>query len=78
VRKLLTEIANAAMDAPLPWSRSARTYVTRVLPRGNWQDETGEIVQPVAPHFLPQIPDPDGHRLTRLDLAKWLVSPGTR
>jgi hypothetical protein len=49
--------------------------VTRVLARGNWQDESGEIVQPAAPHFLPQIPNPDNHRLTRLDLARWLVSP---
>jgi hypothetical protein len=46
-----------------------------VLPRGNWQDESGEIVQPAAPHFLPQVPNPDGRRLTRLDLARWLVSP---
>jgi hypothetical protein len=49
--------------------------LTRVLPRGNWQNETGEIVQPAAPHFLPQIPVPQGRRLTRLDLAHWLVSP---
>src|SRR5204862_1595981 len=49
--------------------------VTRVLPRGNWQDETGDVVQPAAPHFLPQIPNPDGRRLNRLDLARWLVSP---
>jgi hypothetical protein len=48
--------------------------VTRVLPRGNWQDENGEIVQPAVPHFLPQIADPEGQRLTRLDLANWLVS----
>ena len=48
--------------------------VTRVLPRGNWQNQNGEIVRPAAPHFLPQIPNPDGRRLTRLDLAKWLVS----
>jgi hypothetical protein len=47
---------------------------TRVLPRGNWQDETGEMVQPATPHFLPPIPDADGHRLSRLDLARWLVS----
>ncbi len=47
----------------------------RVLARGNWQDEKGEIVQPNVPHFLPQPPNPDSHRLTRLDLAKWLVSP---
>jgi hypothetical protein len=46
----------------------------RVLKRGNWQDETGEIVVPATPHFLPQLPNPDNRRLTRLDLAKWLVS----
>jgi hypothetical protein len=46
----------------------------RVLRRGNWQDESGDVVQPLVPHFLPQIPDPNGRRLTRLDLAKWLVS----
>ena len=51
-----------------------KPVLTRVLPRGNWQDETGDVVTPAVPHFLPQIPDPDGRRLTRLDLAKWLVS----
>lgn len=49
--------------------------VTRILARGNWQDESGEIVQPGVPHFLPQPPNPEGRRLTRLDLARWLVSP---
>ena len=44
----------------------------RVLPRGNWMDESGEIVEPQAPHFLKQIPIRNG-RLTRLDLASWLV-----
>jgi hypothetical protein len=47
--------------------------VTRVLPRGDWQNEKGEVVQPAVPHFLPQPDDPGGRRLTRLDLAKWLV-----
>ncbi|HEY3862976.1 MAG TPA: DUF1553 domain-containing protein [Verrucomicrobiae bacterium] len=46
----------------------------RVLTRGNWQDETGESVVPGVPHFLPQIPNPNGRRLTRLDLGRWLVS----
>jgi hypothetical protein len=46
----------------------------RVLARGNWQDDKGEIVEPGVPHFLPQIPNPGGRRLTRLDLAQWLVS----
>jgi hypothetical protein len=50
-------------------------FTIRVLPRGDWQNESGEIVQPVAPHALPQIPNPDGRRLSRLDLARWLVAP---
>ena len=48
--------------------------ITRVLPRGNWQNESGEMVQPAAPHFLPQPPNESGRRLTRLDLARWLTS----
>ncbi len=48
--------------------------VTRVLPRGNFLDESGPEVQPAVPHFLPQPPNPDGRRLNRLDLARWLVS----
>lgn len=46
----------------------------RVLPRGNWQDENGEVVKPTAPHFLSQIKAEGDRRLNRLDLAKWLAS----
>jgi hypothetical protein len=46
----------------------------RVLARGNWQDEKGDLVVPGVPHFLPQVPNPTGRRLTRLDLARWLVA----
>ena len=47
----------------------------RVLPRGNWQDESGAVVLPSSPSFLPgRIESAEGHRLTRLDLAKWIVS----
>jgi mono/diheme cytochrome c family protein len=45
----------------------------KILPRGNWQNETGEVVEPAVPHFLPQ-PDTGGKRATRLDLAHWLAS----
>jgi hypothetical protein len=45
----------------------------RVLARGNWMDDTGELVQPGVPHFMKQ-PDVGDRRLTRLDLAQWLVS----
>jgi hypothetical protein len=60
--------------APTMVTEAWEPPVTRVLPRGDWQNETGEVVPPAVPHFLPQPPNPDGRRLTRLDLAKWLVS----
>lgn len=47
--------------------------VTRVLPRGDWMDDSGEVVQPAPPEFLAGPPDP-GVRQTRLGLARWLVS----
>src|SRR5205085_12447173 len=48
---------------------------TRVLTRGNWQDDTGEIVQPAVPAFLGKIPG--DKRATRLDLANWLTDAKT-
>ncbi|MBI1373739.1 MAG: DUF1549 domain-containing protein [Phycisphaera sp.] len=53
----------------------ATPRVVHVLPRGNWLDESGEIVEPHVPHFLPQPADTDKRRLTRLDLARWLSDP---
>jgi hypothetical protein len=44
----------------------------RVLPRGNWMDDSGDVVQPGAPHFLQQIGKTG--RVTRLDLADWITS----
>jgi hypothetical protein len=46
----------------------------RVLRRGNWQDEGGDAVVPATPAFLSTPADPS-KRLTRLDLAQWIVSP---
>ncbi len=49
----------------------------RILPRGDWMSDKGEVVQPATPAFLPGAPKPaEGARLSRLDLAKWLVSRG--
>lgn len=45
----------------------------RVLPRGNWMIDSGEIVEPGVPAALKQI-DTGTNRATRLDLANWLVS----
>lgn len=47
--------------------------VIRVLPRGNWMDDSGEVVTPGVPAFLPQIKRTD--RATRNDLVNWILSP---
>lgn len=56
-------------------TEAAEPLTMRVLPRGNWQDESGPIVLPATPSFLPgrQESTPE-RRLTRLDLARWIVS----
>ena len=50
---------------------------TRVLARGNWQDESGEIVRPAPPRFLAGGAEANSGapRATRLDLARWLMAP---
>jgi hypothetical protein len=44
----------------------------RILPRGNWMDHSGEVVQPQVPHFFEPLAVGE-RRPTRLDLARWLV-----
>ena len=64
------------------WTRTVTTVslptekklTTRILPRGNWQDETGEIVKPAVLSFLPHDSLPKGRELTRLDLANWITA----
>jgi len=60
--------------------RGRRTMITvaveprriRILPRGNWLDESGEIVEPAVPEFFGQI-ETGSRRADRLDLARWLT-----
>ncbi|MEK6233941.1 MAG: DUF1549 and DUF1553 domain-containing protein, partial [Planctomycetales bacterium] len=44
----------------------------RILPRGNWLDDSGPAVTPAVPEFLGVVRR-DGSRATRLDLANWLT-----
>jgi hypothetical protein len=54
---------------------ATKPATTRVLARGNWQDDSGEIVAPAAPEFLTGIHVTTSlPRQSRLDLANWLVS----
>jgi hypothetical protein len=48
----------------------------RILPRGDWRDESGPIVQPAVPAFLGEAGDGKG-RASRLDLANWLTDAKT-
>ncbi len=74
-RRLIQEVIDCRNGkSPTVVVVSQTPRVMRVLHRGNWQDETGEIVTPMVPHFLPQPAAASQRRLTRLDLAEWLVS----
>ncbi|MEX2044794.1 MAG: DUF1553 domain-containing protein, partial [Opitutus sp.] len=56
-------------------TEAAEPLTVRVLPRGNWQDESGPVVLPATPGFLPgRLESTPEKRLTRLDLARWIVS----
>ncbi|TWU18490.1 PSD1 and planctomycete cytochrome C domain-containing protein [Allorhodopirellula heiligendammensis] len=52
-------------------SKAVTPRPIRVLPRGNWMDDSGEIVEPAIPEFLGSL-EIDSPRATRLDLANWL------
>lgn len=63
-------------EAEIPrviYTERTRPRVTRILARGNFLDESGEIVQPAIPAFLGKL-NTGGGPATRLDLANWLVS----
>jgi hypothetical protein len=61
--------------------RARRTMVTesvaprptRILARGDWMDESGEVVEPAVPQIFRQIASGSA-RASRLDLAQWLVA----
>lgn len=52
--------------------RLAKPRTVRILPRGNWQDESGPEVQPTVPARL-KFADAES-RSKRSDLADWVVS----
>src|SRR5260370_2414029 len=50
--------------------------VMRILKRGDWLDDSGDVVMPDVPASLPSLKlDTQKTRATRLDLAIWLVAP---
>jgi hypothetical protein len=72
----LLETERGLLDASIPsvvTTVSTEPTLTRILPRGNWMDDSAPIVEPAIPRFLGAL-DTRGERATRLDLANWLVS----
>jgi hypothetical protein len=56
-------------------TQSVKPLTVRVLPRGNFLDESGPVVLPATPSFLPGRRDSSAERrLDRRDLAEWIVS----
>jgi hypothetical protein len=57
-------------------SASGTPRMIRILPRGNWLDDKGEVVLPATPASLPPLKakaDPKT-RFNRLDLANWMTA----
>jgi hypothetical protein len=54
-------------------TQATKPRVTRILPRGDWLDESGPVVQSAIPEFMGSLKA--DKRLSRLDLANWLTDP---
>lgn len=67
------EALEAEIARCLVSSKREQPLEVRIQPRGDWLNESGEIVKPAFPEYLPQ-PDLKGKTPDRLDLAQWLVS----
>lgn len=81
LRQKLAEAKKARTDfeATVPrclvTERADPPRTVRILPRGNFLIETGEVVEPALPAFLNQAGAvPTDRRLNRLDLADWLIA----
>ena len=74
-RRLMAEQVRYEMALPLSLISGEREepLPAHILIRGQY-DKPGERVQPGTPAFLPPI-EQSGERITRLDFARWLVSP---
>jgi hypothetical protein len=71
LEKSLAEL-EASMTATLV-TEQVMPRMVRVLARGNWMDENGEVVTPAFPASLSKTEPPADRRLNRLDLAKWIM-----
>lgn len=64
-------LENGGANVLIAMAGAPRTM--RILPRGNWLDESGPEVQPATPEFMFGL-DIKDRRQSRLDLANWFVA----
>ncbi len=68
--KRCAEIESSKRKSMISVAIQPRTI--RLLPRGNWLDDSGPVMQPAAPKFMGSVAA-SSDRPTRLDLANWLT-----
>ncbi|MGH9838589.1 MAG: PSD1 and planctomycete cytochrome C domain-containing protein [Blastocatellia bacterium] len=76
VRVEILEAERDLLDARIPRvvvTEAAMPAEVRILPRGNFLDESGEVVTPTIPAVFGKV-ETNAPRATRLDLANWIVS----
>lgn len=81
LRKSLADARKAKTDFEATVARCLvslsmdKPRTVRILPRGNWMIDSGEIVQPALPAYLASSArKAEDRALNRLDLADWLVT----
>ncbi len=72
LQKEKAELLSQAPTSLVSMSMSPRTI--RILPRGNWLDDSGEIVAAGVAGAFPRLAAKKD-RANRLDLARWVVAP---
>ena len=78
-RKVLADVKGQidrkqkAFPTTLVSTSMAKPRMVRVLPRGNWLDDSGPEVNPAVPNYL-QLDKAIEGRATRTDLAQWITS----
>ena len=81
IEKVKRQVEQATASHNALRNNARKTMVTvaiqprpiRVLPRGNWLDDSGPIVEPAVPEFLGVV-EANDRRASRLELAKWLTN----
>ncbi len=69
VEKSIKTLQDSTRSVMVTLHKDPRTI--RLLPRGNWMDDSGPVTPPAIPEFMGSLNTGD-QRPTRLDLANWL------